>query len=80
MFRAAADLYKNVGDQIWHINALDGLVMALTMNGQYADAVDLVDEAMALLPAIYQSAYYENLREKLTTHRAEAAAMMTVAT
>ncbi len=72
MFREAAHLYDALGDQIWHINALDGLVMALTQNSQYVEAIQTADEALAILPNIKNSAYYENLLEKLISHRSTA--------
>ncbi len=72
VFISAATLYKALGDQIWHINALDGLIMALIGNGQYTDALQIADQALIILPEIKASAYYENLLIKLTNHRAEA--------
>ncbi len=72
MFRKASALYLSLGDLTWHINALDGSVMALIASGEYVDALQLADQALVLLPQIRNSSYYENLLEKLTEHRSEA--------
>lgn len=72
MFRRAANLYLSLSDLLWHINAMDGLVMALIASGENQDAVQMADQALALLPQIQSSAYYENLLTKLTEHRSEA--------
>lgn len=79
MFRKAAQIYQTLGDSVWYINALDGLVMALIASGQCGEAVQMADEAFALLPRIQHSAYYDSLLKKLTDHRAEAEAQVSVA-
>jgi tetratricopeptide (TPR) repeat protein len=78
MFNRAAVLYKVLNDLVWHINALDGLVMALTASGQYLEAIQIADQALAILPQIRSSAYYENLLGKLTEHRSEAEPLVSV--
>ncbi len=76
MFRKAAHVYRALDDWIWHINALDGIVMALTASGQYSEALQIADQALAILPQIRSSTYYENLLGKLTEHRSAAESMV----
>ncbi len=67
-FIQSAAFYKELGDMIWHINALDGLALALIGSLHYEQASQILRQAISLLPEIQGTPYYENLRDKLVTH------------
>jgi tetratricopeptide (TPR) repeat protein len=71
-FQLSIDLYTEIGDESWRLNAVDGLVMTYLSQKFYAKAIAILELAIAALPGIAEMPNYEYLSRSLAKHLDEA--------
>jgi tetratricopeptide (TPR) repeat protein len=67
-FLAAMQLYEDLGDLSWRLNAQDGLGQVYLQQGRFADALAVLEPALAALEQIQDSPLAEYLTTTLQTH------------
>jgi hypothetical protein len=65
-------LYEQLGETGWHLNAMDGLAMTFLADQRYNQATEVLEQALNMLPNVWQSANYTYLQGSLSEHLLEA--------
>jgi tetratricopeptide (TPR) repeat protein len=73
-FLNSIHLYASLGDESWRLNAADGLAMTYLAQKLYAQAIAVLEPAIAALPQVVDTPNYDYLQRSLTEHLREARA------
>ena len=73
-FLTSIRLFRELGDDAWRLNAMDGLAMLYLAQQAYANAVAVLEDALLVLPRITTAANYNYLQHSLNLHLQDALA------
>ena len=73
-FQASSDLFQQLNDLSWYLNAYDGLGISYLERGQYAQALTIFTEIVARLPKIEGTPAHKYLTATLAIQIAQAEA------
>jgi tetratricopeptide (TPR) repeat protein len=71
-FCEAITIYQELEETGWRLNAMDGLAMALIADQRFDKAMDLLEQALTVLPTVQESVNYAYLQRSLDQHLNEA--------
>jgi tetratricopeptide (TPR) repeat protein len=71
-FQTSSQLFAELEQEFWQLNALDGLAMTYLAQQQFANALPLLESAIANLPLVVDDPNYANLSRSLQEHLLEA--------
>lgn len=71
-YQSSIVLWRQLNNTRWLCNAMDGLGLTYLRQGQAEQAIDVLGEALALLPQVPAGAAHEHLQQMLTEHLLQA--------
>lgn len=71
-FQISINTSREINDEAWQINAMDGLAMAYIQQEKFAEAIEVLQEAIGFLPRIRMAKNHDYLAHSLQGHLREA--------